>query len=106
MRSKYSNQRTNGYASKKEAQRYAELKLLVKAKKITNLQLQPDFLLQLSYTDYAGRKHNAIHYFADFMYTKDGQTIVEDVKGMQTPVYKLKKKLLLFKYTQIIFNEL
>ena len=37
--------------------------------------------------------------------TKDGKTIYEDVKGVQTEVYKLKKKLLLWQYPDICFFE-
>ena len=37
--------------------------------------------------------------------TKDGKTIYEDVKGVQTEVYKLKKKLLFYKYPDICFFE-
>ncbi|MDU5700456.1 MAG: DUF1064 domain-containing protein [Finegoldia magna] len=40
-----------------------------------------------------------MEYVADFMYIdKDDKKIVEDVKGMMTGVYKLKKKLFLNLY--------
>nr|DAL18325.1 MAG TPA_asm: Endonuclease [Caudoviricetes sp.] len=35
-------------------------------------------------------------YLADFVYEKGSQTIVEDVKGMKTDVYKIKRKLMLY----------
>lgn len=37
-----------------------------------------------------------ITYLADFVYEKGSQTIVEDVKGMKTDVYKIKRKLMLY----------
>lgn len=87
------------FDSKREAERYCELKLLEKAKEIRNLELQPRFLLQDKFKDRNGKTHRKIEYVADFMYIdKDGKKIVEDVKGMMTDVYKLKKKLFLNLY--------
>ena len=38
-------------------------------------------------------------YIADFVYTdKDGNTIVEDAKGVRTPEYKIKRKLMLYRH--------
>ena len=74
------------FASKAEARRYGELKLLVFAKEIYNLSLQPTFPIIVN-----GSK--ICTYVADFRYEKDDQLVIEDVKGMRTPVYKLKKKL-------------
>ena len=40
-----------------------------------------------------------VSYVADFMYgTKDGKLIVEDVKGIRTKEYILKRKMLLHFY--------
>ena len=44
----------------------------------------------------------AIKYVADFVYEENGQTVVEDVKGVKTPVYKLKKRMLAEKYGIVI----
>jgi hypothetical protein len=87
-----------------ESQRYKELKLLLKAKKITNLELQPKFLLQVGF-EKNGIKHRPITYIADFMYDEDSKWIVEDVKGMLTDIYKLKKKLFLYLYPNVVFRE-
>jgi len=75
------------FDSKREAQRYTELKLLFRAGLIQNLELQPklDFILE-------GEK--IFTYKPDFIYFEGGHRIVEDVKGMKTPVYRLKKKLI------------
>lgn len=86
------------FDSKKEARRYNELKLLEKAGIIKNLQRQVKYELQPSFK-YNGKTIRAINYIADFVYEKNGELIVEDVKGIKTDVYKLKKKLFLY-----IFN--
>lgn len=97
--SKYRNVRTNGYASKREAKRAAELKLLVKAGKIGYLIEQPRFVLV---PKQGGERECA--YVADFQYVvfkSDGdktwtdETVVEDCKGMKTPAYVIKRKLML-----------
>lgn len=74
------------FASQREANRYAELKLLVKAKTISDLRMQYAYIIAI----------NGVHicnYIADFRYIENGQVVVEDAKGVRTPVYKLKKKL-------------
>lgn len=82
-----------------ESERYASLKLLERAGVIQDLKLQPRFLLQEGFT-YNGHKERKIEYVADFQYTLNGKTIVEDTKspGTRTDEYKLKRKLFLFKY--------
>ena len=80
------------FDNKKEGNRYKELKLLLKAGKISNLELQPRFLLQDGFKK-NGRTFRKIEYIADFKYIENGKTIVEDVKGMQTDVFKLKHKI-------------
>lgn len=94
--SKYNAKKTlvNGirFDSKKEAERYQQLMLLQKAGKIAGLKLQEEFVLQNAFTTVWGERIRAITYRADFTYTQDGVRYVEDVKGMKTPVYQLKKK--------------
>ena len=80
-----------------ESKRYKELILLQRAKKIENLQLQPKFLLQESFRK-NGKTYRKIEYIADFMYEEDSKIIVEDVKGKETEVFKLKRKLFEKKY--------
>lgn len=80
------------FDSKKEGNRYKELKLLLKVGKISNLELQPRFLLQDGFKK-NGKTFRKIEYIADFKYIENGKTIVEDVKGMQTDVFKLKHKI-------------
>lgn len=94
------------FDSAKESKRYANLKLLERAGVIENLKLQPRFLLQEGFT-YNGHKERKIEYVADFQYERNGQTIVEDVKSKatRTEVYKLKRKLFLYRYKDIVFRE-
>lgn len=89
------------FDSKLEMTRYAELKMLERVGKISKLQLQPKFLL-IPKTERGGR---ASYYTADFTYIEEGKIIVEDAKGFRTDVYKLKKKLLLWRYPNICFIE-
>jgi hypothetical protein len=90
VRSKYRAIRTEVdgkvFASKKEAKRYAELKLLLKAGAIRELFLQPKFPVTVN-------DIQVFTYVADFQYMEaDGALVVEDVKGVKTPMYRLKKK--------------
>lgn len=91
--SKYHNSKTviDGirFDSKKEANRYMELKLLERAGVIKELRRQVPYVL-INRSRY-GR---AIKYVADFVYYEGDKLIVEDVKGVRTPVYKLKKRLI------------
>ena len=98
--SKYNNAKYNGYDSKKEAKRAAELKLLEKAGVISNLQEQVVYeLIPSQYRIVNGKKkciERAIKYIADFQYVENGNTVVEDAKGFRTDVYRIKKKLMLY----------
>lgn len=82
------------FDSKHEASRYEELRLLEQAGEITNLRLQVPFEL------IPKSKHGMpIRYIADFTYNNlNGQLIVEDAKGVKTPVYRLKRRLMAEKY--------
>lgn len=105
---KYHNKKTtvNGinFDSKREADRYIELMLLQRAGKITNLKLQPVFTLQEGFITPKGEKVRPITYKADFSYRKseNGPLIVEDVKGVRTKEYLIKKKLMLDKGIEIV----
>ena len=88
------------FDSAKEAQRYRELKLLERAGEISNLELQPRFLLQESFKK-NGKIYRKIEYIADFKYIEKDKTIIEDVKGLQTDVFKIKHKLFEKKYPEL-----
>lgn len=101
------------FDSRKEANRYCELKLLQHAGKIQNLELQKVFELIPAQreADTIGKRggiikgkviEKAVFYRADFVYTENGETVVEDVKGYKGggayAVFTIKRKLLLYKY--------
>lgn len=107
------------FDSKREAQRYQQLKLMEKAGVICDLKRQVKY--ELVPAQYINGKcvERAITYTSDFEYyilkplrqrtvmaepdaMAIGQHIVEDVKGMRTDVYKIKRKLMLYKYGIII----
>jgi hypothetical protein len=77
------------FPSRKEGNRYAELKLLARAGVISNLECQIPYEIEV----------NGLHvcrYIADFRYwhNEQGRTVVEDAKGFVTDVFRLKKKLM------------
>lgn len=84
-----------------EGRRYKELKLLQQGNYITELKLQPKFELQAKYTNNKNEHIRAITYKADFSYIENGKLVVEDVKGMETKEFKLKKKLFEYKFRDI-----
>ena len=90
------------FDSKKEARRYKELKLLERAGKIQELELQPKFILQERFV-YQSKTIRAITYVADFKYKKGGEIIVEDTKGFRTEVFNIKAKMFKNKYPQYKF---
>jgi hypothetical protein len=92
---KFRNIRTGTYASKKEAKRAAELRLLEKAGVILELREQYKFEL---IPKQEGER--AVHYVADFVYYDNEKkcSVVEDVKGFRTRDYIIKRKLFQQKY--------
>lgn len=97
------------FDSKKEYRRFLELKALEKAGVIKELKRQVKYILIPAQRepDTVGsrggiKKGKLIErecaYYADFVYTvaETGEKVVEDVKGMRTPEYKIKRKLMLF----------
>lgn len=108
--SKYKNKKViiDGYKfdSIKEGTRYRQLKLLKQANEITELEMQKVFELQPSFK-YEGKTYRKITYIVDFYYydNKLHKYVAEDVKGFATDVYKIKKKMFMYKYSDIVFKE-
>ena len=107
--SKYGNKKTvlDGitFDSRKEAERYAELRLLERAGEITELQRQPSFVLVPKQVRDGKLIERQLVYKADFTYTDNaGNTIVEDVKSKATKTreYIIKRKLMLWEYGIIV----
>lgn len=97
------------FDSKKEATRWVELNHLQDAGEITNLRRQVKFTLIPAQREGETITARGIQrpgkvierecfYVADFVYEQDGKTVVEDVKGMKTDAYILKRKMLLHFY--------
>jgi hypothetical protein len=89
MAIKFNNEITKveniSFHSKKEAQRYIQLKQLEEMGIISDLELQPKF-------DIIIKKKHICFYIADFRYKKGRKTFIEDVKGFKTKEYIIKKK--------------
>lgn len=93
---KYNNRgfRLDGifFHSEAEANRYAQLKIMAAAGRINRIETQVSYVINID-------GHNICSYLADFRYAvldANGDVkdlVVEDVKGMATPEYRLKKKL-------------
>lgn len=98
------------FDSKKEARRYDQLMVLLRAGEIRDLKLQREYTLQEAYTAPDGDRVRAIRYRADFAYdratapdvtgTVHWIPVVEDVKSKATatPVYQIKRKLMRERY--------
>ena len=97
--SKYHNRRVTvdgiSFQSVKEASRWQELRLMERAGEITLLARQVKIELVPK-----SNLFRAVYYVADFVYVdkRTGKTVYEDVKGVRTDVYKLKKKLLYWRH--------
>lgn len=75
------------FPSMAERERFARLRFLERAGEITQLRLQPAFPIVVN-------AKKVMTYKADFEYqTREGKRVIEDVKGIETDVFKLKRKL-------------
>ena len=90
------------FDSEREARRFGELRMLLRCGQIQDLRLQVNFTLQEGYTTADGERVRPIVYRADFTYrerTGDGwRPVVEDVKGVRTKEYNMKRKMMLEKF--------
>jgi hypothetical protein len=93
------------FDSRKEANRYTELKLMLKAGKIKDLRRQVKYvLIPTQRGDDKKVIERECAYIADFVYfdCETGKEIVEDVKGYRGggayEVFKIKRKLMLERY--------
>jgi hypothetical protein len=84
------------FHSKGEAQRYLELKKLEELGVIKELELQPKFKIFFGDT-------YICTYIADFKYISEGKEVVEDFKGVETGVFKLKAKMFKAVYPEYEF---
>ena len=110
---KYRNVKTTVYHigkpkkfdSKAEAARYIYLTGLVDKGEITQLKCQERFTLAQGFR-HKKRSFAAITYITDFTYKQAGEWVAEDVKGVRTGVYMLKRKMFIRKHgRKYIFKE-
>ena len=96
---KYNNRKVvilgENFDSQKEADRWAQLKLMERAGAITDLQRQVKFVLIPSQKADGKVIERECSYYADFVYLQDGEKVVEDTKGLRTADYIIKRKLML-----------
>jgi hypothetical protein len=84
------------FDSKAEHKRWQYLAMLERAGEIKNLRLQVPFVLIPAQVTPDGKKVRPTIYIADLVYTdKNGELVVEDPKGMATPEWRIKRKLML-----------
>lgn len=93
------------FDSRAEANYYSQLKLLKRAKKILDFELQPEYTLLKPFRK-NGKAYRGIKYRADFLVTHlDGSKEVIDVKGVKTAVYAMKKQLFENMYPDLTIKE-
>lgn len=99
-RSKYGAKKVtvNGiqFDSKREARRYLDLSAMEMAGQIQDLQLQVKYELIPNQMIDGKVAERAVSYVADFVYKRNGETVVEDSKGHRTKDYILKRKMMLY----------
>jgi hypothetical protein len=84
------------FDSKAEHKRWQYLVMLEKAKEIRDLRCQVPFELIPAQVAPDGKKIRPTVYVADLVYIdKNGELVVEDPKGMVTPEWRIKRKLML-----------
>lgn len=95
------------FDSQAEAARYGELRLLEQAGKIRDLRIHRRFELIPAFTTNMGRRVRAVSYESDFTYYESGYKalVVEDVKGVRTSVYVVKRALFLQRFPEYDFRE-
>ncbi len=90
------------FDSAKEAKRYRELSLLERSGEIEGLLRQVTYELIPLQKKPSGKSERAVKYVADFVYLRNGQRVVEDVKGFRKStayaVFAIKRKLMLQRY--------
>lgn len=99
--SKYHAQKTvvDGitFDSIKEAARYKQLQGMERNGYISDLELQVRYRLIPTQKGVL-RTERPCDYIADFRYVRDGEIVIEDTKGVRTPEYIIKRKLMKMVY--------
>ena len=106
--SKFHNKKTivDGilFDSQMESHYYLYLKELKEQGVVVDFKLQPVFILQEGFSK-DGKRIQPIKYIADFEVTyNDGHVEIIDVKGKITEAFRIKRKILLYKYRDVDFK--
>jgi len=103
LRQKYGNTKTivDGitFDSKREAKRWRELNLMLRAGEIKDLKRQVRFEFHINGKPVKMRNGQCARYTADFTYTENGKPVVEEVKG-----YKVRDYPLRYAFMKAIFD--
>ncbi|WP_353191393.1 DUF1064 domain-containing protein [Pandoraea pnomenusa] len=104
-RSKYSNRKCEvdgiKFDSRAEARRWTQLQAMQSAGEINDLERQVVYVLAAGVV-IDGRKVPPLRYVADFVYERANVTVIEDVKGVITPEYRIKRHLMALKGLSIV----
>ena len=105
MPSKYGAVRTEAdgieFASKVEAKRYNDLRVMEMAGLIKDLACHPRFELLPAKEDCYGNRHRAVHYTGDFAYLEGQRRVIEDVKGYVQADAKLRMAMLMHQHPEL-----
>ena len=97
-RNKYKNEKSEFEGIKFDSEMEKDFYIhLLKTHKKEEIKLQPVFVLQEKFKDNTGKTQRELKYIADFQVNN----IVYDVKGMITPVFKMKEKSFKLKYPEL-----
>ncbi|WP_278648359.1 DUF1064 domain-containing protein [Pandoraea pnomenusa] len=104
-RSKYSNKKCEvdgiRFDSRAEARRWSQLLAMQERGEICALERQVVYVLAPGVV-INGRKAPPLRYVADFVYERGEETLIEDVKGVITPEYRIKRHLMALKGLSIV----
>jgi hypothetical protein len=105
--SKYHAQKTivDGikFDSAAESRAYSKLRWAELLGIISDLELQPRYVLQEGFSA-SGKRVRAITYRGDFRFIREGKTVVVEVKGFETEAWKIREKLFRAKYPDIVLE--
>lgn len=93
------------FDSQAEAARYAELRLAEHIGQIRDLRIHPKYAILPQFVAASGERVRTIWYEADFSYIENEKAVVEDVKGVRTALFKLKRALFLQRFPEYEFWE-
>lgn len=109
VKSKYRNEKVSldgkKFDSKAERDYYSSLLLLKRAGEVIDFKMQEEFVLQDGFLR-GKKKYRPIKYRADFVVKYKDRTEVVDVKGFETQIYKMKRKMFLSRYPESVFVEI